>query len=173
MATRDPNNVTKGPKNATRTPKSRKEPREYHKGPQKLYRHVVYARVTEQEWLTIQVRADGAGLSMSRYLVETGLRGKPPPTKADRARLQFLLYQFRRTAVSLNQVSIDRLVMAVGGSETRELLRETASLLEQLAQELTRRLSISESEVTGSESEAMGTEKAPDREKVLEPERET
>lgn len=154
MATRDPDNVTKDTKDATRDlkkAKSRKEPQEFQKGPQKLYRHVVYARVTEQEWLTIQVRADGAGLSMSRYLVETGLRGKPPPTKADRARLQFLLYQFRRTAVSLDQVSIDRLVMAVGGSETRELLRETASLLEQLAQELTRRLSVSESEATETE----------------------
>lgn len=117
-----------------------------HKGPQKIYQRVVYARVTDEEWSTIQLRADQAGLSMSRYLVETGLRGKPPPTKADRARLQFLLYQFRRAAVAINQVATDRLVMAVGGSETRQLLRETASLLEQLAQELTRRISAASSE---------------------------
>ncbi|WP_395141995.1 plasmid mobilization protein [Armatimonas sp.] len=131
---------------APQFPKVQKSPKSHHKGPQKIYPRVVYARVTEQEWSTIQLRADQSGLSMSRYLVETGLRGKPPPTKADRARLQFLLYQFRRAAVAINQVATDRLVMAVGGSETRQLLRETASLLEQLAQELTRRISTASSE---------------------------
>ena len=121
---------------APQFPKVQKSP----KGPQKIYQRVVYARVTEQEWSAIQLRSGLAGLSMSRYLVETGLRGKPPPTRADRARLQFLLYQFRRAALAIHQVAADRLVMAVGGSETRQLLRETASLLEQLAQELTRRI---------------------------------
>jgi hypothetical protein len=135
------------PKKAVAPSKLPKEPESLsHKGPQKIYHRVVYARVTDQEWSTIQLRADQVGLSMSRYLVETGLRGKPPPTKADRARLQFLLYQFRRAAVAVNQVATDRLVMAVGGSETRQLLRETASLLEQLAQELTRRISAASSE---------------------------
>jgi hypothetical protein len=135
----------KHPKTHKKT-KTDQTPRSHHKGPQKIYHRVIYARVTEQEWLTIQVRANGSGLSMSRYLVETGLRGKPPHTKADRARLQFLLYQFRRAAVAINQVATDRLVMAVGGSETRQLLRETASLLELLAQELTRRISAASSE---------------------------
>jgi hypothetical protein len=129
--------MTKAPR-VTKTPRT---PRPGSKGPQKIYRRVVYARVTDEEWSLIQLRSDQAGLSMSRYLVETGLRGKTPPTRADRARLQFLLYQFRRAAIALNQVAADRLVMAVGGSETRQLLRETASLLEQLAQELTRRMS--------------------------------
>lgn len=110
------------------------------KGPQKIYPRVVYARVTDQEWNTIQLRANLSGLSMSRYVVEAGLRDKPPPTRADHARLQFLLHQFRRAIISINQVACDRLVMVVGGSDTRQLLRETASLLEQLTQELTQRI---------------------------------
>ena len=59
---------------------------------------------------------------------------------ADRARLQFLLYQFRRAAICINQVATDRLVIAVGGSDTRQLLQEVFALLEQLAQELIRRI---------------------------------
>lgn len=124
-----------------------------HKGPQKVYSHVVYARVTDHEWSMIQLRASQAGLSMSRYLVETGLRKKPPQTKADRARLQALLYQFRRAAVAINQVATDQLILMVGGSETRELLQETGRLLEQLAQELTRRIEEASSKATVPDSE--------------------
>ncbi len=128
-------------------------PKTNHKGPQKIYPRVVYARVTDQEWQTIQMRANDSGLSMSRYLVEAGLRRKTPNTKADRARLQSLLYQFRRAAVAVNQLEADRLIMIVGGREMRELLQETARLLEQLAQELTRRIGEVSSEATMPDSE--------------------
>ncbi len=52
-----------------------------HKGPQKIYSHVVYVRVTKQEWQTIQVRANNSGLSMSRYLVQMAFEGSPPRPK--------------------------------------------------------------------------------------------
>ncbi|WP_309715472.1 hypothetical protein [Armatimonas sp.] len=123
-----------------KSPKTPRTPKSRHKGQEKIYPRVVNARVTDQEWSTIQLRSDQAGLSMSRYLVEAGLREKPPVTLAERARLQFLLYQFHRAATCINQVATDRLVIAVGGSDTRQLLQEVFALLEQLAQELIRRI---------------------------------
>nr|WP_309687098.1 hypothetical protein [Armatimonas sp.] len=82
-----------------------------------------------------------------------GLRGKPPQTKADRIRLQSLLYQFRRAAIAIKQIATDRLIVMVGGNEIRQLLQETASLLEQLAQELTRRIGETSVEATMPDSE--------------------
>ena len=134
--------MTKTPRfpKTRQSPKTPRTPKPRHKGQEKIYPRVVYARVTEQEWSTIQLRSDQTGLSMSRYLVEAGLNEKPPVTIADRARLQFLLYQFRRAAICINQVATDRLVIAVGGSDTRQLLQEVFALLEQLVQELIRRI---------------------------------
>lgn len=123
----------------TEAPRTPKVPRS-SKGQQRIYPRVVYARVTELEWSTIQQRARQSGLSMSRYLIETGLRKKAPLTLAERARLQFLLHLFRRTLLNIKQIACDNLVLIVGGSETRQLLGETESFLEQISQELSQRI---------------------------------
>lgn len=121
---------------STPSPKSRRDSNEENEG--RLYTRVVYVRVTESEWKTIQQRALGSEFSMSRYLVQTALSRKPPPSREERARLEDLHYRFRRTAIRLRQLAALRW-MQTADPETVEMIRETATLLEQLIQELTRR----------------------------------
>ena len=106
---------------------------------QRIYSRVVYTRVTEREWQKIQAQARLTERSMSRYLVETSLHGKPPASGEDRERLRHLLFQFRRVECSLRQLSKDRLILGVGG-ELPHQLHETAVLLDKLAQEMLRRI---------------------------------
>ena len=114
-------------------------------GPRRLYTHVVYVRVTEAEWKRLRERAARPALSLSRFMVRCALLlPKNPqaalPTPEERARLERVLFQFHRAALSLKQLAALRLIETAGGSEVIQQLRETALLLERLCHDLTARL---------------------------------
>lgn len=105
----------------------------------RVYRRVVYARVTEAEWEVIRKKASGANVSMSRYLVRSALARGSVPSREEKARLEDSLYRMRRASIRLRQLAGLRWVQSAD-PDAVEMLREAASLLEQLVQEMTRRL---------------------------------
>ena len=117
-----------------------------HRGGQgRLYTHVVYVRVTEAEWKRLRERAARChALSLSRFMVRCALQRTNPraalPTPEERARLERVLFQFHRAALSLKQLAALRLIETAGGSEVIQQLRETALLLERLCHDLAARL---------------------------------
>lgn len=107
-------------------------------------RYVVtlYARATEEEKRRIERLAADAGLSVSRYLVRAAAEERLPPNREERARLESLLYRFKRASLFLDHLvtsatGIDR---AGGAVPKPDEVREAARLLASLANELKRRL---------------------------------
>jgi hypothetical protein len=69
-------------------------------------------RMTAQERDEIKRRAHMAGLSVTRYVVESGLRGRPPklrpalpPDPQERAALVRLMFELSKGLSNLNQLS--------------------------------------------------------------------
>lgn len=62
-------------------------------------------RATRSEWERLSERAQAAQLSVSRYLIETGLTSANPPTPEGRAERERLLFQLRKVGVNLNQLA--------------------------------------------------------------------
>lgn len=102
----------------------------------------LYARATHEEKERIENKAAGAGLSVSRYLVRAAAEEKLPPSLEEKARLEGLLYHFKRASLFLdhlvaNQVGLER---AGATFAQQQEIREAARLLTLLATELKRRL---------------------------------
>jgi hypothetical protein len=62
-------------------------------------------RASEQELAQLRVRARRAGLSLSRYLVESGLALADAPTPEERRQRERALFHVRRVGLNLNQIA--------------------------------------------------------------------
>jgi len=71
----------------------------------RLYVRQLTVRLAERELVTLRRHADQAGLSLSRYLVESGLRGCPPPSAEDRAQRQRAIFHAKKIGTNLNQIA--------------------------------------------------------------------
>jgi len=69
------------------------------------YEQRLTIRATRDEWELLGARAQAAQLSVSRYLIETGLTSANPPTPEARAERERLLYELRKIGVNLNQLA--------------------------------------------------------------------
>ncbi len=98
------------------------------------YAHHFSVRVTEAERRQLRQRAAMAGLSLSRYLVEAGLRNCPPPSAEERAQRQRAIFHAKKIGTNLNQIAH---TMNADGvvppAELREALLATAQALARLA----------------------------------------
>jgi hypothetical protein len=73
---------------------------------------MITARVTAEEHASVNERAARARMSLSRYLVACGLRGKPPPlqttlplTGPARQEREMLLFRLSRIETNINQMA--------------------------------------------------------------------
>jgi hypothetical protein len=71
----------------------------------RAYTRQLTVRLSGEELEVLHRHAETAGLSLSRYLVETGLIGCPPPNAAERAQRQRALFHARKIGVNLNQLA--------------------------------------------------------------------
>lgn len=78
------------------------------------YPRMVTVRVTVAEHAALMQRAARTRLSVSRYLVKAGLRGRPPrlrdtlpPTPAEQAHWEQLLWALHKLGVNVNQLARD------------------------------------------------------------------
>ena len=62
-------------------------------------------RATDDELCELRKRAKSAKLSLSRYLVECGLRSGNPPDPRERELRERALFEVRKAGVNLNQVA--------------------------------------------------------------------
>jgi hypothetical protein len=69
------------------------------------YRCEFTIRTTEREWQQLLARAQRAGLSLSRYLVESGLTSLPPVSPEEQAQRQRAIFHARKIGVNLNQIA--------------------------------------------------------------------
>jgi hypothetical protein len=69
------------------------------------YPHRFTVRCTKVEHRLLVERVKASGLSVSRFLIETGLRSTDPAAAKDRARLERLLFQLHKIGVNLNQLT--------------------------------------------------------------------
>ena len=106
------------------------------------YVATLYARATEDEKRRIERKAEAAGLSVSRYLVRAAAEEKLPPNREERARLEDLLYRFKRASLFLDHLVVNGAGLERAGASPQEQreIRETAGILGSLASELRRRL---------------------------------
>jgi sugar phosphate isomerase/epimerase len=91
-------------------------------------------RVSDVERRRLAQEARRAGLSVSRYLAESGLRGCPPPSVEERAQRQRAIFHAKKIGTNLNQIAhqlnADGVVPPV---ELREALAATTQALARLA----------------------------------------
>lgn len=91
-------------------------------------------RTSAQERARLLKEAARAGLSVSRYLVESGLRGCPPTTAEERAQRQRAIFHAKKIGTNLNQIAHQMNADGVASpAELREALAATAQALSQLA----------------------------------------
>lgn len=69
------------------------------------YRCEFTIRTTERERQQLLARAERAGLSLSRYLVESGLTSVPPLSPEEQAQRQRAIFHARKIGVNLNQIA--------------------------------------------------------------------
>lgn len=69
------------------------------------YRCEFTIRTTGQERQQLLVQARRAGLSLSRYLVESGLTSVPPLSPEEQAQRQRAIFHARKIGVNLNQIA--------------------------------------------------------------------
>ena len=108
-------------------------------GSTELRTEIIYVRATGPEKSLVYARAGEAGLSASRYLVRLAT-GRPLPDRAQRQRLERLLFLVKRSALTLQELA-GRLRGSrhYSDSERRDLL-ETAEMLTDLLSALRRGL---------------------------------
>ncbi len=106
-------------------------------------------RVTYDEHQELAERAHAARRSLSRYLIESGLRGRPPklqsalpPSPEERAILEGLFFQLRKAGVNLNQLAHRENSAAYTDAEppTDAELREASKAVSELVREIEKRL---------------------------------
>jgi hypothetical protein len=99
-------------------------------------------RMTEEERRTLGKRAHAAYLSLSRYLVQTAMEGKAPPTQAEREQLERLLFLLKRAATILTQLLGNARALRLMGAdkEMEGYLENAVDLMTRLCNELKRRL---------------------------------
>ena len=100
-------------------------------------------RMTQAERAFIGKNATAIHRSISRYLVELAMQGKPPLQPEDRARIKFLLALFAGTTEKV-QTALASPRLSQGSDPeivgARMCLQEVLRLLEAIGQELRRRL---------------------------------
>ena len=101
-----------------------------------VYHHHFSVRVTAAELQQLRARAQPAGLSLARYLVETGLTRQTPAHPEDRAQRQRAIFHARKIGVNLNQIA-HRLNAEepVPAEELAQALRAATEALRRLAGE--------------------------------------
>jgi len=97
------------------------------------YDHHFSVRVTGAELRQLHTRAETSGLSLSRYLVEAGMRPGRVASVEERAQRQRAIFHARKIGVNLNQLahrlhSDDR----VSADEVRRALEASTEALAQL-----------------------------------------
>jgi len=70
-----------------------------------LYPHRFTVRCTRAERRLLAERVRASGLSVSRFLIQTGINSANPASVDDRARLERLLFQLHKIGVNLNQLT--------------------------------------------------------------------
>ena len=99
-------------------------------------------RMTDEERRVLGKRAHAAYLSLSRYLVQSAMQGKAPPTEAEREQLERLLFLLRRAATILTQVLGNARVLRLTGvdRDMESHLVNAVELMNRLCQALKKRL---------------------------------
>jgi len=100
-------------------------------------------RMTQAERAVIGKSACALDRSISRYLVELALQGKPPLLPEDRSRLTFLHALFHGATEKVQAALASEPVALGGGKEStaaRVCLQEVLRLLDAIGQEIGRRL---------------------------------
>jgi hypothetical protein len=99
-------------------------------GPARVYEHRFPVRANDKEYKLLTKRAKAAGYSLSRYLVETGLKApdSPPPKELDvrqREMRERALFELRMVARNLNQIAHKMNVLNLEGNtmSASELLK--------------------------------------------------
>lgn len=97
------------------------------------YGYKLTVRVNAEERRRLTREAERARLSVSRYLVASGLRGCPPPTAEERAQRQRAIFHAKKIGTNLNQIA-HRLngEALVPSAELRTALVATTQALAQL-----------------------------------------
>lgn len=111
---------------------------------QEVMDKVIYVRLTRDEYLEVQERADLARMSASRYLVSCGLNQKIKQVKkakksvgSDREKLEDLMWQLKKLGRNINQLAhcyedvrligegvIDEKEIALAGEKVKSLLKQ-------------------------------------------------
>jgi hypothetical protein len=111
---------------------------------QEVMDKVIYVRLTRDEYLEVQERADLARISASRYLVSCGLNQKIKQVKkarksvgSDREKLEDLMWQLKKLGRNINQLAhcyedvrltgegvIDEKEIALAGEKVKSLLKQ-------------------------------------------------
>lgn len=103
------------------------------RGFKKLYEKRLCVRVTEEELEYLQKKAEGKQLSMSRYLVESGLASNRILNSEEREILERAIFHVRKIGVNLNQIAktLNR-GGDIAGQELRNTLKQQSETLEEL-----------------------------------------
>lgn len=103
------------------------------RGFKKLYEKRLCVRVTNEELEYLEKKAVGKGLSMSRYLVESGLATNKILNSEEREILERAIFHVRKIGVNLNQIA--KVLNGGGdiaGQELRDTLEKQSATLEEL-----------------------------------------
>lgn len=106
---------------------------------QELRTEIIYVRATGKEKSLIYSRAGDVGLSASRYLIRLAT-GRPLPDRAQRQRLERLLFLVKRSALTLHDLAERLRGLRQCSTEESRDLEETSELLTHLLQALRRGL---------------------------------
>jgi heterodisulfide reductase subunit C len=92
-----------------------------------------FVRLTNDEHMRLTALATKAGLSFSRFLVESGLTGQAP-TNADRIQRERAVLQLARVGNNLNQIArqLNAQRGALTSREIAETLEEVQAALERI-----------------------------------------
>lgn len=103
--------------------------------------HRLLIRMTREERRLLGRKAHAAEMSLSRFLIQSAMRGKTPPTQAERAELESLMFLLRRAANILNRLLANTRAMRLVGAdaEIENELKNARELLVRLLAELRRR----------------------------------
>ena len=106
------------------------------------YPRRMLVRMTEEERRLLGKRAHASYLSLSRYLVQTAMQGKSPPTQAEKEQLERLLFLLKRAATILTQLLGNARALRLTGAdrEMETYLANAVDLMTRLCNELKRRL---------------------------------
>jgi len=100
---------------------------------QKQYPKGALVRLTNDEHMRLTALAKKAGLSFSRFLVESGLTGQAP-TNEDRIQRERAILQLARVGNNLNQIArqLNAQRGALSSSDIAESLEEVQTALERI-----------------------------------------